>query len=311
MLDLLKKQKVNVFELDTGNALFRAPGLDDAPTRQRAAFVLQTMGKLGVQVMVAADRDLNAGASFLAEQAQKAKVKVVSANLTEGGKRVFEPSAVFTAGGVKLGVVGLTAPGPVSGHAELVGGELAKAARPELQKLKGKVDVLVLVASMPYLEALKLSTELKGLPDVILQSGEVHGTGAAQALDGGGFLMGSGQKGQVMARLELKLDGKGPLIDLGDTRRDKEELAHLDSQVKQLEERAAKITDPKVKQDFNRTYDEIRARRDQQQAKLSAAQAPDARTLDLDWIILDDNVADDPSVKAEVLKVEPTYAGQH
>ncbi len=269
------------------------------------------MGKLGTQVMAAGARDLNAGAAFLDQEAQKAKVKVISANLRQGEKAPFPASAVITVGGVKVGLVGLSPPGPLPGHPELKGLALSASAKPELEKLKGKVDVLVLLAPVRYADALQLGQELKGLPDFIFQSGEFHSSIAAQLLDGGAYLTGSGQRGQVLGKLELKLDGKGPFKDLSEAKRDQQELDHLESQVKQLQEREAKITDPVAKKDFERTFAEIKARRDQQKAKVATAIGPEARTLNLDWVILDQSRVDDPALKAEVLKIEPTYAGSH
>ena len=39
--------------------------------------------------------------------------------------------------------------------------------------------------------------------------------------------------------------------------------------------------------------------------------AAGARTLKLDWLLLGADIKDDEAIKAEVLKVEPTYSGLH
>jgi len=277
----------------------------------RAKFIMQTMGKLGTQLMVAGARDLNAGSAFLKTEAAKAKVKIISANLREGEQAVFEPSAILTVNGVKVGIVGLSPPGPVPGRPELHGNELAASARPELEKLKGKVDVLVLAASVKFADALQLGQQLKDLPDLIVQSSEFRRTTFAQLTDGGAWLTGSGEKGQMLGKLELKLDGKGPLHDLGEQKREQESLDHLESQLKQLQERKAKVTDPKVMEQIDKMVADTTARRDAQKVRATAALAPDARTLSLDWLVLDKSQADEPQLKAEVLKIEPTYAGSH
>jgi 2',3'-cyclic-nucleotide 2'-phosphodiesterase (5'-nucleotidase family) len=270
------------------------------------------MAKLGTQAMVASSRDLNAGAAFLKTEAAKAKLKVLSANLTENDKPVFDGSTVLTVNSVKLGVVGLSAPGPVSGHPELKAGELAPAARAELTKLKGKVDLLVLLVSAHTVDALKLGQELKDVaPDVIVQSGEARGGLAPQLLDSGAWMVGAGQKGQAIGKIDLKLDGKGPFHDLGEQKREQESLSHLESQLSQLDERKSKITDPKVMEQFNKTYADVKARRDEQKQRASVSLAPDARTIDLTWLVLDQTVPDDPALKAEVLKIDPAYSGSH
>src|SRR5438105_13753737 len=94
--------------VDAGNALFRAPGLDDDNSKKRARFILETMGELGTQAMAVGARDLGAGLPYLLEISKGSKVKLLSANLRDNGKAPFEASTVLTAGAVKIGVVGLS-----------------------------------------------------------------------------------------------------------------------------------------------------------------------------------------------------------
>src|SRR6187549_975073 len=159
---LLEKQEGHPLVLDAGNALFRATGLDDPDSKKRAKFILETMGVLGTQVMAVGDRDLGAGLPFLLDAAKGSKVKLLSANLRDQGKAVFEPSAVLPYGKLKVGVIGVS---PASrGIPPLV------AVTEEMKKLKRKVDVIVVLAAVPYADALQLTTELKGQLDIVLQS---------------------------------------------------------------------------------------------------------------------------------------------
>jgi hypothetical protein len=33
--------------------------------------------------------------------------------------------------------------------------------------------------------------------------------------------------------------------------------------------------------------------------------------MKLEWVLLDSKIADDPKLKAEVLKIDPSYSGSH
>ncbi len=296
--------------VEAGNLLFRAPEPADAAGKERAALILEQLGALGLKVMVAGPRDLSAGHAFLSAQAKKANVAVVSANLKSNGKLVFPPSAQLSVAGKKVAVIGLTAPGPLAGDAQLEGGPIVEALRTALASL-GPRDLTVVLAALPYADALQLDAEFKGQIDLIIQSGDGRGTLPPQRLDQGALLLASGQRGQAVGLAELSLSGKGPLIDLSEQARHQQQLEHLDAQLKTILERRAKIADAAARKDFDRTVAELKQRRAEQAAIVAKSAKLEGRAVNVRWLVLDSAYADDPRIKAEVLKVEPTYAGQH
>ena len=62
---------------------------------------------------------------------------------------------------------------------------------------------------------------------------------------------------------------------------------------------------------YAKTLGEIKQRQKEVSASLAKKAAPTAKTVKLEWIVLDQNVADDPRLKAEVLKIDPSYSGSH
>lgn len=291
--------------LDSGNALFRAPGLGDEQAKTRAKFVLDTMGALGTQVMAVGTRDLVAGIPWLLEAAKGSKVKLLSANLREktkdGEHAPFDGSTVLTAGGLKIGVIGAS---PAD-----TGGPPLPAVRDQLKKLKGKVDLTVLLAAVPYADALQMSTELKGDVDLVLQSSDSRGSGPLW--NEGNLVISSGERGRSVGRLDLNVTGKGPWVNVDQVDTDKQLLAGLDQRLNELKERRKGVTDKKALQELDQTLVDFTKRRNDQAKKASAATAPGARTLKLTWVALDRTIADDEPLKAEVLKYEPTYAAPH
>lgn len=303
----------NVLGLDSGNALFRNAGVASDEDKRRARFVLTVMDELGTRAMAVGQRDLSAGSAFLVELAQGRKVKLLSANLKRGEQRLFDAGVVLDVGGVKVGVVGLTAPGPVvPSEKDLVAGPTLAAARDALGAL-GARDVTIVLAATTYADAAQLSTELGKDVDFVIQSGEFRGTQPPQRMnDDAALLLASGQKGQALAKLVLALgSGKGRFADLNVADRDQQQLEFLRQQVKTLEDRLKAAKDKAGAEQIKVTLGELRGRVKQVDQVVSKRVGPGARTAKLDWVVFGQDVADDAALKARVLEIEPTYAGGH
>ncbi|MBK7865062.1 MAG: 5'-nucleotidase [Archangiaceae bacterium] len=298
---LLEKEK-GALVLDAGNALFRAPGLDDDASKKRAKFVLDTMATLGTQAMAVGDRDLVAGLPWLLEAARGSKLKLLSANLRGADQQApFEGSTVLKAGALKVGVIGASP--AKTGIPPLVG------VLEEVKKLKGKVDLTVVLAAMPYADALQISTELKGQIDFVIQSGDSRATNAQLAE--GNVTVGAGERGRTLGKLSLTLAGKGGWVNADQATTDQASLANLDLRITELKNRRKGITDKKALADFDATLAQFSQRRAELARAASAATAPGARSYKLEWLSLDTSVGDDEALKARVLEFEPTYAAPH
>ncbi|MFZ5438725.1 MAG: 5'-nucleotidase [Myxococcota bacterium] len=300
----------NVLALDSGNALFRNAGVATDADKARAAFVFEVMDELGTRVMAVGQRDLSAGTAFLTALAKGKKLKLLSANLKRGEQRLFDAGAVLEAGGLKIGVIGLTAPGPVvPGEADVTATPTLAAAKDALAKL-GARDVTVVLAATSYADAAQLSTELGKEVDFVIQSGEFRGTQPPQRMsDEAALLLASGQKGQALAKLQLSVAGRGRFADLNVVDREQQQLGFLREQVKSLEDRIKVAKDKAGVAQLKSTADDLKRRIKELEA--TAAKKTGPRTAKVDWVILGTDVADEPALKARVLKIEPTYAGAH
>jgi 2',3'-cyclic-nucleotide 2'-phosphodiesterase (5'-nucleotidase family) len=287
--------------LDAGNALFRAPGLTDDQSKERAKFVLETMNELGTQVMAVGARDVVAGVPFLVQASKGLKLKLLSANLRENDKAPFEGSTVLTAGGLKVGVIGVS---PAA-----MGLPPLPAVKEQIGKLKGRVDLLVVLAAIPFADAMQLSSALKTDVDLVFQSSDSRGS--TPQWNEGNLVISAGERGRSLGRVDLNLAGKGPWVNLDQTAQDGELLKGLEQRLAELKERRKGITDKKALAEFDTTIADFAKRRDDQAKKASAATAGDARSLKLNWVSLDRTVADDEPLKKKVLKYEPTYAAPH
>ncbi len=308
-LEALQK-KGPALVVDSGNALFALEGKTTDELKLRAAFILETMGKLGTKVMAAGLKDVGAGAGWLKQTAAKAGVKVISVNLKENGERVFDGSTVISAAGTRIAFIGVTQPGLLVGETPMAGEPIIPAVRDELAKLKGKADLFVLLAAVRQPDAFELAKSFKEEIAFVIRSGDQAGNMPPQR-DGGAWVLSAGARGQALATLALKLDGRGDFIDLADVGRQKELLASLDLKLKDFEPRVKAAKDAESKKLMEGTLKELRERRAEQKKKVDPGVAPGARTFEATFVVLDSAVPDEPALKTEVLKYEPTYSGAH
>jgi 2',3'-cyclic-nucleotide 2'-phosphodiesterase (5'-nucleotidase family) len=296
---------------DSGNALFAFEGPQEKSAQPRAKFILETMGKLGTKVMAAGTKDINFGATWLKQTAAKTGITILSANLLENGKRAFDGSTVIVVNGVRVGFIGLTQPGELVGLGTPMSAlPVVPAVKEELAKLKGKADLIVLLAAVRQADAYQLSGAFKNDVDFIATSSESRGMIPAQKADGA-WILNPGAKGQAIAQLAVKLDGKGPYVDLAEVAREKELLTSLEARLAEFEPRLKATKDPQARELMQQTVTDLKTRRAEQKKKVDAGVSPSARTFDYTFVVLNDQIVDDPPLKIEVLKHEPTYAGAH
>jgi len=286
--------------LDAGNALFKSAATSDEQARKRAEFILRSMGELGTSAMAVGSRDLAAGPEFLKKAAARARVQLLSANLADGsGKLLFSASTKLSVGGVRVGLLGIS---PLQDADGIRGRPPVQAALAEARKLRGKVDLVIALAAVPYADALQLSKEAGSAVDFILQSHESRGTGIPQG-DGRNFVIPTGERGRQLGRLELDLSGSGRWVDAGQRARNEQLIKVLDAQIAEAHKRFDSGS-PEVKQSLSQTMQSFQARRDSL-AKESSSFAKGPRSLKLDFLTLGSEYPDDPALKAQVAVLEP------
>jgi 2',3'-cyclic-nucleotide 2'-phosphodiesterase (5'-nucleotidase family) len=306
---------VPVLVLDAGNALFKSsePG-SDPTAKERARLLLEQMDALGTRAMAVGLRDLTLGTDFLLESTKGAKkLKLLSANLTDAeGKPLFPASLVVTEGGVKFGLVGLSPEGPVSTQKGVMGRPLVKAAIAESRRLRKQeqVDVVVVLAAVPYADAIRLSQEAGDSMDFIIQSTESRGPGVAQRNDWA-TLIPPGERGRAVARLELSVEGKGPFVDLEASQRARDNLKIIDDNLRRAKERLASVKDDVARGSLQETVTSFETRR--KALLLQAGQTGQGleRTQRLSYIQLGTDIQDDAELKKRVERIEPPGSASH
>lgn len=158
------------FAVDAGN-FSDLPGPAGA-VKTRA--LVEAMNELGYRAAGVGARDLAFGPSALAELGSVARFPFLSANLVRAaqGKGWLPASHIVSAGGVRVGIVAAMHHDPLSSWAlpdgtSLVTVDPVPAVARALRDLAGKVDVVVLLASMPLEDARLVAQRVPGIDLVI------------------------------------------------------------------------------------------------------------------------------------------------
>ena len=297
--------------MDAGNALFREPTRrEDPQTLQKAELVLEQMEAQGTVALAVGVRDLSQGLAWLqkATRTRSKKLKLLSANLVDkAGKSPFAASLVVEAGGLKVGVVGVSPEGPVPGEPSLTGRPPKEAALAEARKLRQsrKVDVVVVLAAVPYQEAVKLAILANEAVDFVVQSHDAKGIGIGELVGTHAAVFPSGELGRQITRLELSVDGPGPSVNLGSGTRAREQLRVVEANHLKATERLASAKDEQTRAELTRTLMELESRLHQLESKTEVKAPKGGRAHQLSYVTLGLAVADDPVLKERVEQIQP------
>jgi 2',3'-cyclic-nucleotide 2'-phosphodiesterase (5'-nucleotidase family) len=310
-LELERTHGLPLVLMDAGNALFEETTRREDPlVQQRAELVLEQMEALGTVAMAVGERDLSHGLSYLqkASRARSKKLKLLSANLVDkGGKAPFAASMMVEAGGLRVGVVGVSPEGTPAGEPGLTGRPPKEAALAEARKLRQsrKVGVVVVLAAIPYREAVKLAILANDAVDFVVQSHDAKGLGIGELVGTHAAVFPAGEMGKQLARLELSVDGPGPSVDLGSGSRARQQLRVVEANLQNAHERLASTRDEKTRGEYTATIVELEGRLRQLESELEVKTPAGGRAHQLSYLTLGLAVADDPVLKQRVEQLQP------
>ncbi|HYO66128.1 MAG TPA: 5'-nucleotidase [Archangium sp.] len=296
--------------MDAGNALFREPGRQEGDIlRQRAELVLEQMEAQGTAAMAVGERDLSQGLPYLQKATRGRKMKLLSANLVDKtGKAPFAATLVLEAGGLKVGVVGVSPEGTPAGEPGLKGKPPVESALAEARKLRKtkKVDVVVVLAAVPYQEAVKLALQAEDAVDFVVQSHDAKGIGIGELVGSHAAVFPAGGLGRQLTRLELSVEGPGPSKDLGSGSRARQQLAVVEGNLLKAHEKLASAKDEQTRGELTQTIVDLEGRLRQLESELDVKPPAGGRAHQLSYVTLGLAVADDPTLKQRVEQLEPS-----
>jgi 2',3'-cyclic-nucleotide 2'-phosphodiesterase (5'-nucleotidase family) len=164
--------------LDAGNFVSSRPLAEQVmeTAGAKAELMIQAMERMGYAAMAVGEMDLYLGLDRLRSLNEMASIRFLSANLTDPrGKALFETRAILKSGGVRVGVIGLTAP-PADKRVldnQMEGAVVTdpfQAAGEAVEKLRDKCDLLIVLSNVNFARNLELAETVPGI-DMIISGG--------------------------------------------------------------------------------------------------------------------------------------------
>ncbi|HEX2865110.1 MAG TPA: bifunctional metallophosphatase/5'-nucleotidase, partial [Deinococcales bacterium] len=186
--------------------------------RSEGSAIVPVLNALKLDAMTPGNWDYGFGPAVLRERLAGMRFPVLAANLqdAESGEPILPAYAIAEAGGLRVGLLGLTSPIVPSMAARFAAGLRFPDARAALSRFtralrqEEDVDLTVLVSHLGFPQDVTLAREAGGI-DVIL-SGHTHNRLERPALAGGARIIQSGFSGSFLGLLELEVE-RGQVID--------------------------------------------------------------------------------------------------
>jgi 2',3'-cyclic-nucleotide 2'-phosphodiesterase (5'-nucleotidase family) len=155
-LEILREKETAVVALDSGALLFKEEKipLEQVPQLSATAHgIVSAYNHMSFAAVGVARQDLAAGLAFLLALQKKSDFPWLSANLVSRtqGKPYFKPHTLLRAGGMNIGVIGLTGQGPDTIFTEKDNAVILpweEALPRELSRLKGRADMVILLSNL-------------------------------------------------------------------------------------------------------------------------------------------------------------------
>ncbi len=198
--------------LDAGDFLFK---LQASPSKDQVAgarLLLDLYREMGYQALCVGTKDLANSLAFLKGEAEARGLRLLSANLYQKGFAVFPPFHIFNVQGLKVGVMGLTAPlnsGLLKGIDVRNPFEVCSELLPGLRK---QVDICIILSNLGYTADRNLARTLNGI-DIIIGSGS-GGKLSRPVKVGNTYILRGDIKGKTIGRAEITWEGANKRIKL-------------------------------------------------------------------------------------------------
>lgn len=210
----------------------------------RGASVVEAMNALGFDAMVLGNHEFDFGQAVLKSRIEAARFPVLAANA--GGVPGVKPYAVLTAGGVRVGVIGVvTEQTPSQTHPDNTKGiEFRSAARAVagcLERLRGKADVFVVLSHLGYAADRRLAEQVRGIHVIV--GGHSHTKLDRPALVGKTLIVQAWEHGKALGVVDLTVEGGRLVGSEGRLEEISPGLSERDPQLEALVRRYADIAD--------------------------------------------------------------------
>lgn len=212
-----KKGNNNIILVDVGDAI-----QDNSVEKFSKVFpnpVAKVMNAMEYDIFVPGNHEFNFGIDVLSKYTQDLKSKSLASNLfyKKDGKEFLEGATIVEKDGIKVGFIGVTTPlitkfeADTGNVEELEVIDSIPAIKVQVEKLKGKVDAIVLVAHMGYdnengIPGSGVKDIANAIPEIdVILSGHAHKE-ISSKIENGVIITAPYKYGQNLSIVDLKFD---------------------------------------------------------------------------------------------------------
>ncbi len=174
----LRRERMNLLLLDTGNLLFPRDSAKNPGTRQtaglKADLYMKVYNLMGYDAFIPGDLDLSLGIGNLLQMSRQANFPFVAANLVEANSRepVFKPLVIKEFEGFKVGIVGLISDRfrsalPAEDQGKFLITDPVEAGKKAVKTLKKQCRLIIVAAHMEADEQEALAHEASGIHFIV------------------------------------------------------------------------------------------------------------------------------------------------
>jgi 2',3'-cyclic-nucleotide 2'-phosphodiesterase (5'-nucleotidase family) len=213
--EIRKENPDNVIVVDAGDSI----GSDPTAAFDQGETVIQMMNKMGYDAMTLGNHEFDYGVEILRKRAAEAQFAMLSANtlMKDTGKPLTQASLRMEVGGVKVGIIGLTAPETrftalPRHHKSVKFGDPRAAASDAVKELKEQgCDLIILLSHMGNPGDMALRTQVDGINLIVGGGGRTSSPKSISAITPvdeavGTTLVYSPWLGRYIGRVDVRLE---------------------------------------------------------------------------------------------------------
>lgn len=303
--------------LDAGDLFFRNWTVSpryEAQARSTAEFHADTLKHWGVPAMAVGERDLALGVSTLRSLAERADVKLLSANLrhTKSGTAAFDAYTIVERAGVKVGIVGASPLLPEKAQANLVYKRSGLVAEEPLAHVeaaaqaarKQGADIVIALLHVQLSRARQiLDTVAPGVVDFAIVAHDRRSQKAQTTRDVRSAFIMPGDRGKwvVRAKIEVAKNAKG-IVNMTAVREQQDQIKKIDDRIAAYKKEGS--PSKQVVADREATTKRLLARKAQLEADLAKVDGKGRHRIDAELVPLDIDAPEDAAVLAMYRKYQ-------
>lgn len=292
-----RREEGPVLVVDAGDALAE----DGRADPERARLILRAMAATGIEAAAVGELDLALGVAWLREEAAKAGVPYLAANLrSREGASLFPGRRIVEVGGNRVGVFAVLATDRRLPD-EIVLGDPVEAARGEVRALRSEgVDLVVGLVHGPMREVHRLAREVE--VDLVVPAHQGGNTDVYPS--GGAWIAYAGSIGRSMLEAKIDLRGEGRLVATGFLERLRAREEELERTIEQGNARLASAPPSSARREIEERVAGAQRQIERVRTQREELRAGSSRTLESRFVHLVEKVGEDPEILEAIQRLE-------